>query len=236
MRRALASRGEGGDVAESVKAIQGKAIQSKAIRGIIGDSKSSEETFSQGSFQPVEQGNDGTVMLDETDFLIHQAVSTNRLAHPGRMSISACDSELTYKQLDDLSTRLAQYLKYIGVKPITIVPLCFEKSMWAVAAMLGVLKSGCAFTPLDPTQAPDRRARIIQDIDVSIILTSSKCSQLLTKTSFRVLEVGLSYKSRVLQFSAYTFDACIFEIFSTLLFGGCVCIPSENDRLTNLEV
>ncbi|KAH8817953.1 hypothetical protein F5882DRAFT_281261, partial [Hyaloscypha sp. PMI_1271] len=30
------------------------------------------------------------------------------------------------------------------------------------------------------------------------------------------------------------FDTCIFEIFSTLLFGGCVCIPSENDRLTNL--
>ncbi|KAE9364111.1 hypothetical protein N431DRAFT_423237 [Stipitochalara longipes BDJ] len=212
---------------------------------------------------------------------------------PNTIALSSHDGELTYKQLEDLSTRLAQYLSYIGVKPTTIIPLCFEKSMWAVVAMLGVLKSGCAFTLLDPTQAPDRRARIIQDIDVSIILTSSKYAQIPTETPFRVLEVshqmlsdmvndfpttsvdvmpesrayilftsgstgqpkgviiehkalstgcyhhglviGLSSKSRVLQFSAYTFDVCIFEIFSTLIFGGCVCIPSEDDRLTDLE-
>ncbi|KAF4448426.1 hypothetical protein F53441_8149 [Fusarium austroafricanum] len=41
--------------------------------------------------------------------------------------------------------------------------------------------------------------------------------------------------SRVLQFAAYTFDVTIQETFTTLYYGGCVCIPSEEDRLNNLE-
>lgn len=45
---------------------------------------------------------------------------------------------------------------------------------------------------------------------------------------------GLKDHLRVLQFAAYTFDASVMEIFSTLLFGGCVCIPSEEDRLVAL--
>ena len=42
------------------------------------------------------------------------------------------------------------------------------------------------------------------------------------------------HKSRVFQFSAYTFDAAILDIFTTLIFGGCVCVPSEEDRLSNI--
>ena len=46
--------------------------------------------------------------------------------------------------------------------------------------------------------------------------------------------MGLSTEARVLQFASYAFDACIFETLTTLVFGGCVCIPSEFDRLNNL--
>lgn len=40
--------------------------------------------------------------------------------------------------------------------------------------------------------------------------------------------------ARVLQFAAYTFDVAIFDIFTTLIFGGCICVPSEEDRMTNI--
>lgn len=46
--------------------------------------------------------------------------------------------------------------------------------------------------------------------------------------------MDLSKDSRVLQFASYAFDACIMEIFSTWLHGGCVCVPSEDDRITDL--
>ncbi|KAI0123588.1 hypothetical protein BJ170DRAFT_639720 [Xylariales sp. AK1849] len=46
---------------------------------------------------------------------------------------------------------------------------------------------------------------------------------------------GFSTDTRTLQFSAYTFDACIVEIITTLLFGGCICAPSDTQRLAELE-
>lgn len=46
--------------------------------------------------------------------------------------------------------------------------------------------------------------------------------------------MGIGPTSRVLQFASYTFDVCLEEIFSTLMLGGCVCIPSEADRMGNL--
>jgi non-ribosomal peptide synthetase component F len=45
---------------------------------------------------------------------------------------------------------------------------------------------------------------------------------------------GLNKDSHVFQFSAYTFDVSIYDVFTTLCFGGCVCVPSEQDRLNNL--
>ena len=46
--------------------------------------------------------------------------------------------------------------------------------------------------------------------------------------------LGFDSKPRTLQFSAYTFDVCILEIFATLVYGGCLCIPSEWDRMNDL--
>jgi amino acid adenylation domain-containing protein len=46
---------------------------------------------------------------------------------------------------------------------------------------------------------------------------------------------GLNPGSRVLQFAAYTFDVSIQENFTTLYYGGCVCVPSEDERMSNLE-
>ena len=46
--------------------------------------------------------------------------------------------------------------------------------------------------------------------------------------------LGFSASTRHLQFSSYTFDGCITEILTTLIFGGCVCIPSDSDRMSDL--
>lgn len=46
---------------------------------------------------------------------------------------------------------------------------------------------------------------------------------------------GLSHSSRVLQFASYAFDMSLMEIFTTLIFGGCVCVPADEDRFGNIE-
>lgn len=46
--------------------------------------------------------------------------------------------------------------------------------------------------------------------------------------------LGICPEARVLQFASYTFDACVMEIISTLMLGGCVCVPSSKQRMNDL--
>ena len=57
---------------------------------------------------------------------------------------------------------------------------------------------------------------------------------LCTSTTEHGKATRFNSRSRVLQFASYIFDACIAEIFTTLIHGGCICVPSENDRMNNL--
>ncbi|KAL7780612.1 hypothetical protein CFE70_010637 [Pyrenophora teres f. teres 0-1] len=76
-----------------------------------------------------------------TNKCIHDLFAEQVLAQPNAPAICAWDGKMSYSVLDNLSTTLAGYLVKIGVKPEDVVPLCFEKSMWTVVAMLAVLKA-----------------------------------------------------------------------------------------------
>ncbi|KAL6701464.1 hypothetical protein J3F84DRAFT_399195 [Trichoderma pleuroticola] len=105
------------------------------------------------------------------------------LAHeqPESPAICAWDGELTYGHLDELSTRLARYLTEVGIGPGTIVPLCFEKSMWMPVAMLGVMKAGGASVALDSSQPVERLLGIVQQVGSQVMLTSSLNYELASK-------------------------------------------------------
>ncbi|KAK4071606.1 uncharacterized protein Triagg1_5844 [Trichoderma aggressivum f. europaeum] len=117
------------------------------------------------------------------------------IAHeqPESPAICACDGELTYGQLDELSSRLARSLIEVGICPGTIVPLCFEKSMWMPVAMLGVMKAGGASVALDTSQPVERLLGIIQQVGSQVILTSSlnyELASILTKSTPIIVDRG----------------------------------------------
>lgn len=97
---------------------------------------------------------------------------------PEAEAIYAWDEIFTYRELDQLSTQLANYLMSLGVEPEVRVPLCFEKTAWANVAMLAVLKAGGVFVPLDPTHPAQRLESIIQSVDAKIILVSAEQANL----------------------------------------------------------
>ncbi|KAF7572905.1 hypothetical protein PtrM4_078100 [Pyrenophora tritici-repentis] len=224
---------------------------------------------------------------------VHELFVEQARARPDAAAICAWDGEMKYGELDELSSRLAGYLVGLGVGPEAIVPLCFEKSMWTVVAMLAVLKAGGAFAPLDPEHPASRHEEIFRQTGARVVLASAQHSTLcsggnrtvvvVSKASFDrlssasdkanviskpssiayvmftsgstgtpkgvVLEhraistsclthgeaFGFSPSTRSLQFAAYTFDACITEIITALLFGACICVPSELDRRNDLS-
>ncbi|KAF1934467.1 acetyl-CoA synthetase-like protein, partial [Didymella exigua CBS 183.55] len=96
------------------------------------------------------------------DELLHRLFSKRADEIPNALAIDAWDKTLTYAELDRASGQLAGRLVKAGVGPEVLVPLCFEKSAWAIVSMLAVLKAGGAFVPLDPSQPPARRQKIIE--------------------------------------------------------------------------
>ncbi|KAA8646754.1 Nonribosomal peptide synthetases (NRPS) [Aspergillus tanneri] len=104
---------------------------------------------------------------------VHDLIMERTRQQPDAPAVCAWDGELTYKELDELSTRLAHHLVGLGVGPETIVPLCFEKSMWMPVAMLGVMKAGGASVAIDASQPEDRLRSIIRQVQPTVILSSA---------------------------------------------------------------
>ncbi|EME80592.1 uncharacterized protein MYCFIDRAFT_93876, partial [Pseudocercospora fijiensis CIRAD86] len=107
--------------------------------------------------------------------------------------------DLTYERLDSLSNRVASRLhQHLDISD-TYVPICLEKSLWAPVAMLAVLKSGRAFVPLDPKLPPARCESILQQVRATCILTSSTCARRLLSlpTSITTILVDREEKETV---------------------------------------
>lgn len=95
-------------------------------------------------------------------------------ASPQRPAISCEDERLSYDELNRRANRLAHYLIEHGAGPEKLIGLCVERSIDLVVSVLGILKSGAAYVPLDPAYPPDRLALIAGDAELTLVLTQ-KC-------------------------------------------------------------
>ena len=90
--------------------------------------------------------------------------------YPDRTAVIFKDEELSYRQLDEISDRIAGYLKGQGIGRGDIVPILIPRSSEIVTASLGVLKAGAAYEPLDPSYPPERLGFMMQDAGCRILI------------------------------------------------------------------
>lgn len=103
---------------------------------------------------------------------VHHAFSRQVSQTPDAPAIASHDASLSYRELDDYSDRTAAMLQARGVGPEVVVPLCFEKSAWAIVAMLAVMKAGGVCANVSPGYPIERTRRIIEQCGASIMLTN----------------------------------------------------------------
>ncbi|MFC5668163.1 amino acid adenylation domain-containing protein [Kitasatospora misakiensis] len=94
-------------------------------------------------------------------------------AHPDRPALEFEGRVLDHRELDERATGLARRLRALGVGPDDRVAVCLEQSPELAVALVGVLKSGGAYLPLDPEQPPARLAHLVADAGVKVLLTDS---------------------------------------------------------------
>lgn len=106
------------------------------------------------------------VVPEAVDVCVHDIFAESVQRRPGAPAICAWDGELTYQELDTLSTTLANHLVSRGIQPSarTIIPICIEKSVWTPVAQLAVMKAGAASVLLDPSHPEARLQTIVEQV------------------------------------------------------------------------
>ncbi len=93
---------------------------------------------------------------------------------PDAIAVVAKDSQLSYRELDERSNRLARHLQSLSVKPDILVGVAMGRSETLVVSMLAILKAGAGYVPLDPTHPKERLSLVIDDSKMQILLTTSE--------------------------------------------------------------
>src|SRR3954451_13542910 len=92
---------------------------------------------------------------------------------PERTAIVCGTEHVSYGELDERATRLARALRARGVETESVVGICLPRVPGFVVAMLGILKAGAAYLPLDPNYPEDRRQYMIDDSGAKIVIDGS---------------------------------------------------------------
>ncbi|HET9235059.1 MAG TPA: AMP-binding protein, partial [Candidatus Eisenbacteria bacterium] len=103
--------------------------------------------------------------------------------HPSRTAVWARGRSLTYAELEERSSQLACLLLDRGVTAGDRVGLYFPKSVDSLVAMLGTLKAGAAYVPIDPQSPRKRAAYIIDNCAIKVLITTPDRSQILSATN-----------------------------------------------------
>jgi amino acid adenylation domain-containing protein len=229
------------------------------------------------------------VEIQEVDDCVHYIFREQVKLQPDAIAVTSWDGEITYKQLDQLSDKLASYLVEKGVKPEYLMPMCFDKSMYTIVAMIATLKAGGATVHLGKNSPVDRMTEIIGQTGASFVLTDrihahkfanvteamivdqklldslrstaalpavspndpafvlftsgstgkpkgvvGEHGSMCTSSKAHGTNRGVGPSTRLFQYAAYTFDVSVADIFTTLQRGGCICVPSEEERVNDI--
>ncbi|QSQ25342.1 amino acid adenylation domain-containing protein [Pyxidicoccus parkwayensis] len=124
---------------------------------------------------------------DAADRCIHELFEEQARRTPDRTAVVFEDERLSYSELAERASRLASYLRALGVGPETRVGLCLERSVEMMVGVLGILGAGGAYVPLDPMNPRERLTSILEQAGVQVVVTRSSLRPVLPPGTARVV-------------------------------------------------
>ena len=138
-------------------------------------------------------GRNNTQVNYPQDKCIHQLFEARVEKTPDVPVVVFEEQQLTYRQLNIRANQVAHHLKRQGVKPGGLVGICLERSLEMVIGLLGILKAGGAYIPLDPTYPQERLAFMLEDAQVSVLLTQEKLLHLLPQSKAKIIPMDAAW-------------------------------------------
>jgi amino acid adenylation domain-containing protein len=118
---------------------------------------------------------------------IHRLFEAQVQQHPTAIAVQFQAQVFTYQQLNQGCNQLARYLQHLGITAGQCVGICLEQGIEAIAAMLAILKAGGVYVPLDPSYPPERLQLMLQDADMTVVLTQAEWAEALQSDSTKVI-------------------------------------------------
>ncbi|QRN99308.1 amino acid adenylation domain-containing protein [Archangium violaceum] len=114
---------------------------------------------------------------------LHRLVEAQVDRTPDAVAVDCEGARLTYRELDERANRLARHLRTLGVGPEVRVGLCAERSLEMVVGLLGILKAGGAWVPLEPMYPAERLRYMVEDAAAPVLLTQRRLVEKLPEES-----------------------------------------------------
>ncbi|WP_437528301.1 amino acid adenylation domain-containing protein [Sorangium sp. So ce726] len=105
---------------------------------------------------------------------VHELFEAHAAARPGALAVACEETALTYGELDRKTNQLAWRLRALGVGPEDRVVLCIERSAEMILALLGALKAGAAYVPVDPKFPRERLRAVVEDSGARVVVTQER--------------------------------------------------------------
>ena len=129
----------------------------------------------------------------DKDKCAHEVFQDHAALNPDAIAAMYKDEALTYSQLNARANQLAAFLRQQNVKPDQLVGISVRRSLHQIVAVLGVLKAGAAFVPIDPTYPQDRIAYMLEDSEISVLLSQSDIVDKLPQHSATVFRLDTDW-------------------------------------------
>jgi amino acid adenylation domain-containing protein len=121
------------------------------------------------------------------DKCLHQLFEEQAARTPDAVAVVFEQGRMTYAELNRRANQLAHHLRRLGVGPESAVGICVERSLEMVSGLLGILKAGAAYVPLDPSYPKERLSFMLDDSHVPVLLTQRRLLDLLPEHQARVV-------------------------------------------------
>lgn len=138
-----------------------------------------------------------------TNKCVHQLFEEQADRTPDSIALVFEDQKINYRELNDRANQLAHHLQNLGVEPEVVVGICLDRSLETIVGMIGVLKVGGAYLPIDPTTPIERKALMLEDAQVKVLLVQQRLIESLPKTQANIVcidtdipTVSASYTAR----------------------------------------
>ncbi|HEY0603111.1 MAG TPA: amino acid adenylation domain-containing protein [Herpetosiphonaceae bacterium] len=128
-----------------------------------------------------------TAVAVDLEQCIHAQFARQAARTPDATAMIFEGRSLSYAELNDRASRLANYLRSLGVGPETRVGLCLDRSLDLAVGVLGILKAGGAYVPLDPAYPQARLRYMLHDSEIAVLLTQEHLTDTLPTEQIRVV-------------------------------------------------